>query len=564
MGIGILDDPRTPFPPGTCILTEKLTVGAGLDESELDGFKKDGDVVLQPQPSDSPNDPYNWSERRKYGMAILLIANAITIGGTQGMLHTGMRILAEKYHTTFPNVIRHLTPPRIVSHAFGLSFASAMAAVYGKRVLYVTGVFVIWAEMFAGWFANSLDYYTALSAIGGFASSFEILNGPIMTEMVYVHKRGRIMGLTAIVAVVGGDASQVISGNVISKLGIKYTYLISCCIVALLAALIYLFVWETTYYRKTREVKRKGDLSPGAISENFETDSKSQSDVKPDVKKDISVTQIENLSPISSHPEDFAIPEAKFTWKQQLKVFRGRITKRSLLQAFYQPFPLLLFPSVLFATFVNGAFMTWLQISGLLKFQVLAYPPYNLKPDQLAYINLPGSIINLLTSIFSGLFSDWLIKFLSRRNKGVYEPEFRLLLMLPATIFSTVSFLLLGNAYHYKWSIVRIVACSICMNIAVPFAGNASMTYIYDTQRTTATEAVVASALVKSIFGYFVTSYVPAWFEKAGPLKAFTTLAILNVSFACLTIPVYIFGKRLRGMVARNKFLMKAAIHKED
>jgi hypothetical protein len=180
---------------------------------------------------------------------------------------------------------------------------------------------------------------------------------------------------------------------------------------------------------------------------------------------------------------------------------------------------------------------------------VLAYPPYNLKPDQLAYINLPGSIVNLFTSIFSGLFSDWLITFLSRRNNGVYEPEFRLLLMLPATIFSTMAFLLLGPAYQYKWSVGRIIGCGLCFQFSAPFATNAAMTYIYDTQRTTATEAVVASALVKSIFGYFVTSYVPAWFAKVGPLKAFTTLAILNLCFASLTIPVYIFGKRLRGAV---------------
>jgi hypothetical protein len=172
-----------------------------------------------------------------------------------------------------------------------------------------------------------------------------------------------------------------------------------------------------------------------------------------------------------------------------------------------------------------------------------------LKPDQLAYINLPGSIVNLLTSIFSGLFSDWLITYLSRRNNGVYEPEFRLFLMLPATIFSTMAFLLLGPAYQYKWSVGKIIGCGLCFQLSAPFAANAAMTYIYDTQKTTTTEAVVASALVKSIFGYFVTSLVPAWFQRVGPLKAFNTLAILNISFACLTIPVYIFGKRLRGAV---------------
>jgi hypothetical protein len=79
MGIGVLEDPRTPFPPGTCILTEKLNASIGIIDTEYDNYKKDGDVVLQPQPSDSPNDPYNWSEKHKYLFATLLIANAVSM-----------------------------------------------------------------------------------------------------------------------------------------------------------------------------------------------------------------------------------------------------------------------------------------------------------------------------------------------------------------------------------------------------------------------------------------------------------------------------------------------------
>jgi hypothetical protein len=139
-------------------------------------------------------------------------------------------------------------------------------------------------------------------------------------------------------------------------------------VVALLAVLIYLFVWETTYQRKTAEVRPRGDITPGPVSERAETDSSSRMDVKTeaDIKKGVEIIEIENISPISSDREP-EIPERKLTWKEQRKVFRGRVTQRNLIQAFFQPFPLLLFPSVLFATFVNGAFTTWLQMSGLLK-----------------------------------------------------------------------------------------------------------------------------------------------------------------------------------------------------
>lgn len=100
----------------------------------------------------------------------------------------------------------------------------------------------------------------------------------------------------------------------------------------------------------------------------LETKSSQPIDVKvdPDMKQGVEIVEIENISPTSTM-HTVQIPEQKLTWRQQQKVFRGRVTQRSLIQAFVQPFPLLLFPSVLFATFVNGAFTTWLQMSGLLK-----------------------------------------------------------------------------------------------------------------------------------------------------------------------------------------------------
>jgi hypothetical protein len=88
-----------------------------------------------------------------------------------------------------------------------LFFASAIAAVYGKRLGIVVGAFVMWINMFAGYFANSLVYYRNLGIIGGiFAAPGELLMGPIITDLIFVHQRGRLMALAAVVGVIGGDA----------------------------------------------------------------------------------------------------------------------------------------------------------------------------------------------------------------------------------------------------------------------------------------------------------------------------------------------------------------------
>jgi hypothetical protein len=52
---------------------------AKLEDWEYEEPKKRGDIILQPQPTDSPNDPLNWSTGTK--MAILFIVS-LTAGVT--------------------------------------------------------------------------------------------------------------------------------------------------------------------------------------------------------------------------------------------------------------------------------------------------------------------------------------------------------------------------------------------------------------------------------------------------------------------------------------------------
>lgn len=78
MGWGVVESDVNKFPPGTVNLAKKpdggespqsfgcclrsLTSILDIDESLADqvGVKKLGNVILQPQPSDNPNDPLNW------------------------------------------------------------------------------------------------------------------------------------------------------------------------------------------------------------------------------------------------------------------------------------------------------------------------------------------------------------------------------------------------------------------------------------------------------------------------------------------------------------------------
>jgi len=475
------------------------------------------------------------------------------------MLMTAGRILATKYHVEYPILIQTITPPGIAANAVALFFASAIAAVWGKRLPIVIGVFVIWINMLVGYYANSLNYYRNLGIVNGiFGAGPELLIAPIITDLVYVHQRGRFLGLSTIVGLVGMDAGHIISGNIIKHLGVKYLYIVSFGVMVPIVIAVFVFVRETTFHRKPVVIPVVGLTTP--------TEAKNMDDfVTESTKKDtIIVTEdLGKLTPATTSNSSIngnnSAYEKKLTWIQHLKLYRGRLTDRSFFKALVQPFPLMVFPSVLFSTIVNGAMLTWAVISGIINHQVMLYPPYNLQPDVLAYISLPGSAVGLISSLAAGFLSDWLIKFMSKRNRGVYEPEFRLILMIPAAIFSTIGFMILGPLYQRHAPVAQIVITGLLFHVAGPFASSACVTYIFDTMQNTSTEAFVATSLFKHIFIFLATTYVPSWFAKTGPVKTYQTLAILNLAFAAVGIPMYIFGKRARGMVARNAFLMKVA-----
>jgi hypothetical protein len=376
--------------------------------------------------------------------------------------------------------------------------------------------------------------------------------------------------------------SHVIAGNIIAKLGVKYLYIISFAVMTPFLVAIYWFVWETTYERPSSTapviVDREVDDNVEAIDSSSgrpdgtvygETDNskvklshaqdqhKSTSTQSPEDLK-LSTIDIENIKDRVStrsansllSPMDQILSDPEHTLRQNLRIFRGRVTDRSLIKAFFQPFPYMIFPAVIFSTVINGAFMTWTIMSGIISSQVLLYPPYDLQPDTLAYLGLPGSVVGLVSAILAGYASDKLIQWMARRNNGIYEPEYRLILMIPAIMFSTIGFLILGPLYAQHAAVWKLVLTGLLFQLSGPFASSACVTYIFDTMQNSTTEAFVATSLFKHIFIYFAASYVPSWFAKAGAVKVYQTLAVLNLSFAALAIPMYIFGKQIRGAVS--------------
>jgi hypothetical protein len=78
MGLGVLEDDHLEHVPGTALLTD--VVGT-TDTSVLRHDKgRNADVLLVPQPSNSPNDPLNWPLWKKDLMLFLICIDTAVVG----------------------------------------------------------------------------------------------------------------------------------------------------------------------------------------------------------------------------------------------------------------------------------------------------------------------------------------------------------------------------------------------------------------------------------------------------------------------------------------------------
>lgn len=207
--------------------------------------------------------------------------------------------------------------------------------------------------------------------------------------------------------------SQVISGQIVQNLGIEYTFGITAIIYLPLVLGMFFLVPETAY-NPTTPLPR------------------------PEMEPEEKATKLEG---ITIQTTELALPERKHSFRQSLSLFGGRVSDEKFAKLVIKPLPLVTFPAVIFSTIVYGSFFTWLLAVSIIAVTIFGAPPYNLTPSQIGLTNLPLLAVGLIGSPLSGWLADWTVKQLARQNKGVYEPEFRLLLMIPAVIFSTAGFI---------------------------------------------------------------------------------------------------------------------------
>ncbi|KAE9982082.1 hypothetical protein EG328_010304 [Venturia inaequalis] len=256
------------------------------------------------------------------------------------------------------------------------------------------------------------------------------------------------------------------------------------------------------------------------------------------------------------YTEYYRAAPAKTYW-QTLRPFSGRLCRDNWLRVAFRPFVLYAYPAILWSSVVYSLSVGWLivlseSVSSIYKNS----ESYNFTSLQTGLVYVSPFIGGILGTAVAGKISDLIVRFMSRRNGGIYEPEYRLIMAIPITITTAIGLMGFGwSAQERDNWIVPTVFFGI-ISFGCSLGSTTAITFAVDSYRIYAGEALVTLNFSKNIFhGLAFSLFFPKWLESDGSKSVFLALGGIHVACLLSTVPMYIFGKRARMMTVRRNMM---------
>ncbi|KAL2794368.1 major facilitator superfamily domain-containing protein [Aspergillus keveii] len=692
--LGILSDRQTDEVPGTVLLLSSnrneplglrhqprrtsasslpYTLSRSSSRASAPPTKKtaNGEIVLNPQPDDSKNDPLNWPIWRRDTALISLGFYCLIGGGMTPVLAAGFHQVADDYDVDTQKVA-YTTGLYMLGLGIGSVIMSPTAILWGKRPVYLLGatLFIISAV----WCALSPNYASLVVAriFQGIAvSPVECLPSATIAEIYFLHERAYRVGIYTLLLLGGKNLVPLVSAVIIESLGWRWVFWVVAIIVGGCLISIFFFLPETFWDRTPRPRRHRnrpnlyrsvtdlvthglhrgrateashhqvqaedvpdaashkrskkghvGFLDTDADQENpnaekqelpaasdaasgggipsivsSPVDEPSSYFEKPNTpsapapaatrSSDIESGRLSSQSPARSESLE---PSAGLTLPVQytnrlrerseipfayyLRPWNGRISQDRWLRVAVRPFILFAYPAVLWSTVVYALSVGWLIVlSELVSHIYQDSDSYNFTPLQTGLVYISPFVGGLLGTAVAGKISDIIVRYMTRRNGGVYEPEFRLVMALPIALSTTIGLMGFGWSAQERdaWIVPTIffglVSFGCCLG------STTSITFCVDSYRQYAGEALVTLNWSKSTFlniqpfcdrtdltadvfhGLVFSLFVVDWMEAEGARMVFVALGVIQLGLLLFSIPMYIYGKRARMWTVRKRLM---------
>ncbi|CAA22200.1 transmembrane transporter [Schizosaccharomyces pombe] len=544
--------------PGTILIYKENQYAA----SEHSVLKKDGDIVLQPQPSDDPNDPLNWNKFRKnWHLVLICLVSLVTgaIANDAGSAQDQMNAELGISYDAMDNAAGVL----FICVGYFTYLAMPATFLYGRRCVYL--VCLLFGMLGSMWFAlvkttsNSIGNQ---AFIGISEACAEALTQFSVSEVFFEHERGIKIGIYILSTSVGTYLGPLAAGYIASSQGWRWIGWWGL-IISGITFVLFLFTFEETTFDRAAAIDRKQiQISNDQLTVKEDFDLKDmQSDIKPDVEKsdamddskmkvDYTVNEISNaVQPIYSKPS---------YWKRIALITPANslsgIGFRQYIMRLFQTLRIFLFPAVLYSGLQWGAQDAWLSFYLTTEEEDWMEAPYNYGDNAVAIMNVPCIIGATIGCIYGGYFGDYFTLWAAKRNNGIKEAESRLWLMILPCIINPIGLFMfgIGTARHWHWGPTYVGLGFIGFGWGC--AGDISMAYLMDAYPGMVLEAMVGVSVINNTFGYVFTFACQSWIDSLGTERTYISIGVLCFIFIATSFPMILCGKRLRKWTAKQYY----------
>lgn len=417
-------------------------------------------IVLVPQPTDDPNDPLNWPLWRRDLITFVLSVTSVFATALGPILAADTVLLVSTLENVTFVKASLLTGYFLLGCGASAFLFVPSSRIWGKRHTFILGTVLLIVTSVWTAASGSKSYTNFLwSRIfqGVAAAPFESLVNAAVGDLYFVHERGKRMAFTNLAVFGGAFFTPILVGKISNDMGWEWTFYFVAIFSGVCLPAVFFFCPETAYPRdptprfSSTTATKNDDAPPPPYQEQqpTSTDSTAAPEEQPTATKD------EVNQTTTSATTDNVPPKATFL--QSLALFNGRKSTDSFWKLTLRPLPLLIHPAFLWACLIQGLLIGWTVFIGVLMAFFFIAVPLWWDEVQTGYAYTGAFVGALIGFAVAGGLSDWSARLLTKWNGGVYEPEFRLVLVIPQMVLGCAGLYgfgitldgMLWGKYHY-------------------------------------------------------------------------------------------------------------------
>ncbi|KAL9051390.1 MAG: hypothetical protein Q9162_006044 [Coniocarpon cinnabarinum] len=460
---------------------EKAMPPLSKKQSSKSSKKKDPNIVTWDGPDD-PQNPKNWSIRRRWAATLTMSCFTFISPVSSSMVAPSLPVMGQDFNTSNEVVLQLMLSIFVLAYAIGPLFLAPLSEMYGRvPILQLANAFYFVFNLACGFSQTTAQMlvFRFLSGLGGSAPLG--IGGGLLGDCWPASERGRAMSVYSLAPLLGPAVGPIAGGFITENTTWRWVFY-ATCICDFCIQVFGLFFLQETYApkllaRKTKRLRKEtGNMD------------------------------------LRSEYDDTALP---------LRTRLATALSRPFIMITTQPVSGVLErvsdpPQIII---VLALFIAYLY--GLCYIVLSTYPTLwtNTYHESVGIAGL--NYISLGIGYFLGAqicapLNDRIYRRLRKSNNGIGKPEFRIPIMVVSSVLTPIGLFWYGWAAeaHTHWILPNIGQVFLSAGIIVGF--QSIQTYIVDAYTRYAASGIAAATVLRSLAGFGFPLFAPAMYNALG------------------------------------------------